>query len=484
MKIKQFTKKLLLLSISILAVGLLSPISVSALTTQPALYEYLNTGGDGASDDIYGSNWSAQSFTIGSTSHTLTRISLNLQRTGSPGIVTVSLREGNGSDLPTGIDLASTTLDGDDFDTSYDWYDFDVTEINLEADEEYCIVVRATAGDNSNDVQWRSDTGGGLGSAIGSNSTNSGVSWSLDSPEDYLFEIYGLPCIEVDSVNVYSDYIESGDMLFLCTYKNTYVPYYPTSPASSYFTLQILDTDGSTLLAQVPCKQWEYMPAGIYLSADTAASLTVGSGYYINLYGNFGSNPEDSLQLTSNDWLNGEAFLDDWVLTKAAVLEAYYEDLFGESFPLITYSGGNTVLNETGAAFFSIGIPYLSTIRPDLFQAVEENITHTDTTFTDAFGAAAVWTDMVGTKVVNAATDTAVIIGADAKTGVVIIMLMLYLVIAVVLFRAGHTTAGLVLSFPVILAAGVLRVIDFALVAIILSLAVFVAIRSYWWSRT
>ena len=61
-------------------------------TTPSNLYEHLNTGNDGDSLEIYGANWTAQQFTVGTTSHSVNTIKLLLKRVGSPSTVTVSIR--------------------------------------------------------------------------------------------------------------------------------------------------------------------------------------------------------------------------------------------------------------------------------------------------------------------------------------------------------------------------------------------------------
>ena len=54
--------------------------------------------------------------------------------------------------------MCSGTLDGDSFDTSYNWYTFTVDNEMLTASTEYSIVVRAVAGDSSNYILWAKDS--------------------------------------------------------------------------------------------------------------------------------------------------------------------------------------------------------------------------------------------------------------------------------------------------------------------------------------
>jgi hypothetical protein len=126
------------------------------------LYEYYNTGDSGNTDPT-GTHWCGQTFTP-STSHKITSVKLKLFRYGSPGTVTVSIRntvpDGDfGEYLPTGGDLCSGTIDGDTLTTSGsgEWYEVTLgAGYNLVAGTVYAIVVRAPSGSNpSNILYWR-----------------------------------------------------------------------------------------------------------------------------------------------------------------------------------------------------------------------------------------------------------------------------------------------------------------------------------------
>ena len=429
----------------------------------PVIYEYLNTGNDGNSDAIYDTNWSAQSFTIVGTGHTITSVNLFLKRVGNPGAITVSLKHANESLLPTGDDIAGETINGDLISTNYGWYKVTfITEEPLIAGNIYAIVVRANYGDSNNYVLWASDTGGALDNGIASSSTSGGINWSSKAPADYLFEIWGNPSISVEGAAVFQDYHEDGDMLFLIAYKNIYAPYYPYEDPMKYFTLQILDTDGLTVLHQIACKSWEYMPTAIYLSANTASSITSGGAYYIRLYGNFTGNPSASYALTESDWIgSSEVSLKQWIWSAAYAMEDYYDVI------LTTVISGKTVLNETGGALFNSSIPLLGSTMPDIFLTIPHNFHFEDVNWVNAFENSYDWEDMVGEQVSTWAASGSELLGVDAKTVVGLGLLALYLIVGVAMFSTGHTTAGLGISFPFIVAAGVIGVIDIVLIAII-----------------
>ena len=429
----------------------------------PVIYEYLNTGNDGNSDAIYDTNWSAQSFTIADTGHTITSVNLFIKRVGSPGNITVSLKHANESLLPTGDDIAGNTINGDLISTNYGWYKVTfITEEPLIAGNIYAIVVRANYGDSDNYVLWASDTGGALDNGIASSSTSGGINWSSKAPADYLFEIWGNPSISVEGAAVFQNYHEDGDMLFLIAYKNIYAPYYPYQDPMKYFSLQILDTDGLTVLHQIACKSWHYMPTAIYLSANTASSITNGGAYYIRLYGNFTGNPSASYALTESDWIgSSEVSLKQWIWSAAYAMEDYYD------VTITTVISGKTVLNETGGAIFNSSIPLLGSTMPDIFLTIPHSFHFEDVNWVNAFDNSYDWEDMVGTQVSTWAASGSELLGVDAKTIVGLGLLALYLIVGVAMFSAGHTTAGLGISFPFIVAAGVIGVIDIVLIAII-----------------
>ena len=161
------------------------------------LYEYYNTGDDGAGN-FYGATWWAQTFTP-STAHKITSVKLLLYRAGSPGTITVSIRATDGSGHPTGGDLCSGTTNGNTLPTGspYEWREITLgAGCDLSAGTKYAIVARATSGSSSNKVYWRSDSTSPT--YAGGNfeySTNSGSSWTTYTNYDCLFEDWGEPLV-------------------------------------------------------------------------------------------------------------------------------------------------------------------------------------------------------------------------------------------------------------------------------------------------
>lgn len=445
------------------------------------LYEYLESGQDGDSSEIYGANWAAQGFTVGSTSHTATSVQLYLKRTGNDwGTMTISIKNADSNEWPetSELELAAATLtDYTEIDTSYNWYSFDLdVPVTFEATEKYAIVVRVSGGSATDYVEWGADTGGGLADAQGAVSSDGGSSWADDSTSDYLFRVYGEEAIEVIDGAVISGFRETGDLLFLIHYNNIYPPYYDTYDVGSYFSLQLVYTDNSTVLATQNCPAWGYRPGSIYLSADVAATIDDDiTGYYIKLYGTFTGNPTASLTLAADDWLGTDLNkLDSWVLETAANIGTY------AGVSLLSSVSGQTILNSAGAQIFEQGIPGLLSIRPGLFSEGVTYPGYTEPTYTNAFDDTT-YEDMLGTEAVDTAEDMSNIIGLDAKTSIALAFLALYVGVGGFAFAKGHATAGFLLAYPFILGGAIARVIDIQWILVSSILATLGAVASFWW---
>jgi hypothetical protein len=457
----------------------------------PVVYEYLSAGGDGQGADIYGSNWACEQFTVGDTAHTVTSILLYLKKVGTPGTVTVSLRHADGDDFPTGIDICAATLNGSDFSTSFVKYKFDVTEISLEAGESYAIVVRAVAGDDSNDIQWKWKAAGGVTSgepSVAGHSTDGSLSWVSDSPKDFLFEIWGNPCIRINSAAVFEGYIEANDLLFALEYVNVYPPYYPNGICPSYFSVQLLGIDGVTVLAQSSCPAWGDKPASIYLSADNATPLTKGSQYYIRLYGDFTGNPVAVYQLQTTDWLGSDlSQLDRWVIATAHGIADYYDR------DMTAYLGGREALNQEGGTIFMAGINGLDQVRPGLFQFVVYTPGYEPVEGTIPWENIS-WEDEVGPGIAEFANTFGGWFGIDGKDFAAFGLIGLYLLMACCAVYLGETKGGFDLGGDVATGAGLaipftyvgaeLGLLHIAWVAIPGSLMAMGLMYTLWWAKT
>jgi hypothetical protein len=155
--------------------------------TKGEAYTDLNTPSD---EEAYGTRWLNMRF-VCRWPHQLRKVRLKLYREGSPGTITVSVR-----DTETGADLVVGTTNGDTLttDPGGEWRDFNFSSpyCDLEFLKTYYITIRATAGDSSNSVHVVCDDAGTYDAGYMRYSTSSGTSWSsISGSPDALFEEYG-----------------------------------------------------------------------------------------------------------------------------------------------------------------------------------------------------------------------------------------------------------------------------------------------------
>jgi len=264
--------------------------------------------------------------------------------------------------------------------------------------------------------------------------------------------LWGTPGAETELINpwtiqdvkVFTGYKETGDWLVTIRYVNLFPPYYDTYDVKKYFSLQLLD-GSDTLLASTPVPVWGNKVGNIYLSANQVSALTYGDDFIIRMYGNFSGNPYTDFALTSANWMGSDlSQLDNWVITSAAVIGDYYDDL------LTTYiAGRGEVLNATGGAIFSAGINGLSTVRPELYQIYTTPINYSPSTTGQAQRISmSNWQLAWGEDGVVMITRISNWLGVDGGLIGGMFFVIMMLVLALVAFPAGHTTAANVLSIP------------------------------------
>jgi hypothetical protein len=446
-------------------------------TGSPVIYEYYNTGGDGDSASIYENNMLAQQFTAGATSHTAIKIKLYIARVGAPGDILVELKHATVADEPTGLNIASGTLNGNIFSTSYLWLTFELDEVSLQSGTKYAIVVSAPDGDVSNYVTVKQDTGGGLADAVGLHSHDAGSTWTSDTPIDYLFEVWGNSCARIITALAYQNYIATGDLIFMLEYINIYPPYYsnPQQDVKQFFTIRFLDLDGTTVLGATPMLQWGDKPASIYLSVAQATSITIGGEYYLEIYGLFTGNPSSMYQLTAADWGGN---IEGWVLSTAHNMDLYY----GVDMTTFIANKGE-VLNDEANAMFTTSIPYLMDMYPNIFATVNK---------TPGFIAPAVmpanadtWQNIVGADTSNLFNNIGAMFGIDGKYAGTAIIFLIYIMLAgAVVSKGGSPVIGLAVSFPIIAIGLFCLVVDYVIVGAVMVVMAALVLIGMWVTRT
>lgn len=158
-------------------------------------YEYFSSG-DNAQYGPWGVNWYAQTFTLGSvganTSHTAYSAKLKLAKVGAPtGNLTAAIRNTT-SDLPSGSNLCSGTLDVTTLTTTPTWYEITLgAGTPLLASTKYAIVVSCPTADGSNAPLWRQKNTGGYAGGSMVSSADSGGTWAASTGQDFMFEEWG-----------------------------------------------------------------------------------------------------------------------------------------------------------------------------------------------------------------------------------------------------------------------------------------------------
>lgn len=156
-----------------------------------ALQESNNTGND-VFVAFYGANWVAQTFQAAS-SYNISSVKLELYRVGSPGTITVSIRATSAGE-PSGSDLTSGTFNGNNLtvDTAGEFAEFTLTPLALVSGTTYAIVVRATAGDLSNNGNHTGTSTDTEANGAYYTSADSGGTWTASLVMlDSMFENYG-----------------------------------------------------------------------------------------------------------------------------------------------------------------------------------------------------------------------------------------------------------------------------------------------------
>jgi len=468
-----------ILVIGLLAILLLAfPLSVNALPSSQTWESY--TSGDDADYEAYGAIWYAQTFTVTDESHSVKQVRIKAYREGLPSTVTISIRAVGGSNLPTGDDITSGTFDGDGMttDTAGAWYGVTVTEDSLDYGTQYAVVIRAEAGDATNSLHIKYDgTAGTYAGGSECTSSNSGISWTVDTDDDVLFEVQGCPLIEITQVDVFSGYMEENDLLFAVQYFNTYTPYYPNADSKYYFTMQLRSADGTTVIGQTVCPDWGYKPAGIYLSADMASGLDDGAAYRIYIYGDLAETPLDYYTLTSADWRGDDiTLLDGWILNTARDMSSYY------GVDMTTYTPTGEKLNEQGSVIFALGILGLQYVRPSMFDSVVYTPDYTPEEWSNVYEESAVWSDVVGTNATEALTQAGTMLGANPRDVGGVLVVAAYLIVCLVIIGMGGDAIGAaILSSVFILGGSWLHLLDIALIAVIAGIAVLLLVYRFFW---
>ena len=166
-------------------------LRLEKVATTLSLFEYYNTG-DNNVNSVFDPKWEAQTFTPQIT-HRITKVKIKIYRRDLPGILSVEIRATDTEGKPSGINLASGTIDGNNFtdDEAGAWYEVDLgAGAILYSGAKYAIVLGNSA---SGWARWKVDTNSNYEGGTSLTSLDSGKTWVFcDGNYDTLFEEWGI----------------------------------------------------------------------------------------------------------------------------------------------------------------------------------------------------------------------------------------------------------------------------------------------------
>jgi hypothetical protein len=436
------------------------------------MYEAYQTG-DNETAVIYGADWFFETFTP-VQAFKINSVRIKIFRVGSPGVLTVSVRNVNESGEPTGPDLTSASYSGTG--PSVGWYEISLPEYRLET-KTYALAVRAVGGDAGNYVGWQYDSTGNYTGGEWGASSNSGVSWALDTDKDFLFETYGTTVLCILDAKVFSNFLKSGDWLIAVHYLNEFPPYYSNGDdVTNLFNLQLMSD--SIVVARIRVPMWGFMPASIYISPELASTLEWGRNYKVVMKGRFSPYPMATWTLTPEDWLGSDLTrLDTWVLGVADKMTQYYET------NMTIYTENKKVLNDEGGVFFSIGIPMLANVRPNLFLNPGLWTSYSEEEWRQTYeDEMTLWRNTFGPKITEDANTVGVLFNLQGNQVGTAIFIGTWVVIGVGV-GAVAGAAVLIASIPFLIVGLLGGLIPKPLAAILASVFLLVFVLYTWFNR-
>jgi hypothetical protein len=337
----------------------------------------------------------------------------------------------------------------------------------------------------------------------------------------------------VKSACVVQNYLATGDMLFTAEIINTYANYYPDLDSQRYFQIQLISTDGFTIIATTPLWAWEDVPVSIYLNPTKAATITYGNGYIIRMVGIFPLPPVTDYTLLPTDWHGTDlASLDAWIFGTARSINTYNSWWSTENDMITVSTDQNLQLTNWGGGYFTAGIPAISAVRHNIFSSVKDkplltinppnNIydsttwvsgatyslsdkvgyigvvyncilagvtTLPDTPATDvahwAATADTLWKVQVGTKLASDADTFGSLFAIDGDEFLgFAIMVVIILITCLGMGLGGKALPLLVLNFPLLMWGNQMRVIGITFTVVICIIMAFLFIRSFYTKST
>lgn len=288
----------------------------------------------------------------------------------------------------------------------------------------------------------------------------------------------------INNIGAFSGYQSDGDLLFTAEIVLTYPPYYPTETAYKYFQMQLIDTDGSTILGASPISQWGDRPTSIYFNSTVASGLTYGAEYQIRIANVSSENITNTNETyASGDWYGDDlSNLDWWCIGVAKSMELndgttltdpYLRSVTGRTLPVIT---------NTAGGYFTVGIPLIDEIRPHLFTTSTVTSGRPNISGDIDYNAGTTLTDRLGAGIVADAETVGDVFNISGQQGLlyVILAVVALCIIYVVSQTQGFGALGAtILTIPILAASAYYNIMEIMLIVIGLVILAWLIVRQF-----
>lgn len=286
-----------------------------------------------------------------------------------------------------------------------------------------------------------------------------------------------------NTARVFSNYLEPNDLLFVAETLVVYPPYYPVQSVKDYFTLQVIDTDNTTILAATPIQFWGDSPEALYMRAAQAASINQTGSYIIRLKGNFAGAPTTQYQLQVKDWRGYDLTkLDEWCISIASNMQLSYKVSM-----LAVLGDRGTVVNDTGTGYFTVGVPGIDQVRPYLFTTSQIRSRFTMGVNNNTWDNTTAWQTNVGSYIAADAVDFGAPFGLGGRDllagGIAIVMLGIIGMGTAAM--GGFGALGLLLiCIPILWVGTYFKIMPVQIILIITIIFGILAVRQFWIKTT
>ena len=265
--------------------------------------------------------------------------------------------------------------------------------------------------------------------------------------------------LRIVSAKFFNTYGTANDTLIVVEAINQYTSFFPNERPGDYFQIQLLDTDGSTILAANGVSNWGDRPSSIYLNPTESATLTPQGAYFIRMIGvGIVGTPSVTYNVTATDWKGSNLnYLDSWCIGTAKLMQI----TDNVSNYITSTTDRPEILSDYVGAYFTTGIPGISVIRPNLFNTNKVGGTYVIGTDANTWDNATAWQANIGSGITTDIATFAAPFGMQSRDffGMGIWFVIILVVIMAISGSNGMKAMGtFVIMFPIIWVATYLKI--------------------------